>query len=764
MSKNIGSEPLGRFYTGKKPKRRREWRGLKDTWYDYVRWLGYWKTLITFIIKPNNMKGFFRYRWMINYLALPDFMDRHTEGMRGTQLRMAHQALGLIVTDICGMLGQIFKADPAIGNDKKLNSKIVLFDENMMSTLMGFPNLTWLSVEVPAVYTSSMMSQDGVSYYVDVTHQYGVPSDVCPMPAAELGVALADDFPLIGCCAVQCNTTCDGSLMGNGIEARSFKIPTFQLAVPIRHRQESVQEYAAEEVVNAIHFIEEQTGEKFDWDAFFKSMKRFNAETEEFLEWMEISKTDYPQVMGVTLALYRYGVYQAAGGRNQAFLDMDKKLTKMALDDVVEEGKSPALSAQRSFADAGKMGILIELHTVEHGNHTQVLHVTVLHDGIEDDLPVGIHILQLLPGDVLQEGGNREDGTGTEPAAHVVAADMIEHRIVGDVEDVILQLLETADAHDFLVGFRIAEDEIAEAHVLLHQATEIYTHLLGVLIYKAESLGFCLGTVVALGTLDDERHERIGLADVTEETQSGIRTFLTSEGIGAVLGIRLLLHLVAESLGGTLQREPGIADDTQGVVGILIVEFLRLFVGTGEYHLRTATHSHRGSMAVEGFLGKILALLEDIVVEVGQDGTVEAHGVFYQEYHLHACLPDIVLQVHLILNELDDGEDEVGVAQPAEYVIEDAEVFVLHSLGDAVGERGEYHAVDIRELALDITRHIEGIVVGIARHTDDEVDDGGAQHLGCLFGGGHLGKGWGVTESQLHILIIYLLLDASIIF
>ena len=228
---------------------------------------------------------------------------------------------------------QIFKADPAIGNDKKLNSKIVLFDENMMSTLMGgFPNLTWLSVEVPAVYTSSMMSQDGVSYYVDVTHQYGVPSDVCPMPAAELGVALADDFPLIGCCAVQCNTTCDGSLMGNGIEARSFKIPTFQLAVPIRHRQESVQEYAAEEVVNAIHFIEEQTGEKFDWDAFFKSMKRFNAETEEFLEWMEISKTDYPQVMGVTLALYRYGVYQAAGGRNQAFLDMDKKLTKMALD------------------------------------------------------------------------------------------------------------------------------------------------------------------------------------------------------------------------------------------------------------------------------------------------------------------------------------------------------------------------------------------------------------------------------------------------
>ena len=78
MSGKLGSEPLGKFYTGKKPKKRREWRGFKDTWYDYVRWLGYWKTLITFIIKPNNIKGFFRYRWMLNYLALPDFMDRLT--------------------------------------------------------------------------------------------------------------------------------------------------------------------------------------------------------------------------------------------------------------------------------------------------------------------------------------------------------------------------------------------------------------------------------------------------------------------------------------------------------------------------------------------------------------------------------------------------------------------------------------------------------------------------------------------------------------
>ena len=92
-------------------------------------------------------------------------------------------------------------------------------------------------------------------------------------------------------------------------------------------------------------------------------------------------------------------------------------------------------------------------------------------------------------------------------------------------------------------------------------------------------------------------------------------------------------------------------------------------------------------MAVQGFLGKVLALLQDIIIEVGQDGTIETNGVFYQEYHLHTRLPDIMLQIHLILNQLDDGKNQVGISQPAENIIEDAQILVLHSFGDTMGER-----------------------------------------------------------------------------
>ena len=37
--------------------------------------------------------------------------------------------------------------------------------------------------------------------------------------------------------------------------------------------------------------------------------------------------------------------------------------------------------------------------------------------------------------------------------------------------------------------------------------------------------------------------------------------------------------------------------------------------------------------------------------------------------------------------------------------------------------------MDLRELGLDGTCHSEGIVVGIARHTDDEVDARRGEHL-----------------------------------
>ena len=170
MAKKTGSEALGRFYKeGSKVRTRREWRGVKDTAYDFSRWLVIMGTLGKFIIKPRNMKAMLRYRWMANYLAVPMMVDRHTQGLRGEYLRMCHAEQDLIIDDVAKLLDKLFRGDRRIGNDEEFSKKVVLVDENeMTAVMMGFPMLEALSRETPSTYVPVLLNQHSMEYYMDI--------------------------------------------------------------------------------------------------------------------------------------------------------------------------------------------------------------------------------------------------------------------------------------------------------------------------------------------------------------------------------------------------------------------------------------------------------------------------------------------------------------------------------------------------------------------------------------------------------------------
>ena len=323
------------YQPGGKVRKRREWRGVGDTLYDYSRWLGIMFTLGKFVMVPRNVKAMFRYRWMANYLAVPMMVDRHTQGLRGEYLRICHTEQDLIIKDVAKLLNNLFRGDRRIGNDRAFSDKVVLVDENeMTAVMMGFPTLKGLSRETPSTYVSVLLNQHAAEHYIDVAQEYGLAGDVCPMPEAEAGVSIDDDAPVLGKCAIQCNTTCDGSLLGNGVISRRLEkedgIPVFQLPAPLRHRQDDVQEYAAEEIRRAIRFIEEQTGEKWDWDYYFECARRVNIATKCRNEWLDMNRTDYPQVFGSNLALYTETNYMAICGKVPEFEKADRKLMKLA--------------------------------------------------------------------------------------------------------------------------------------------------------------------------------------------------------------------------------------------------------------------------------------------------------------------------------------------------------------------------------------------------------------------------------------------------
>ena len=186
-------------------------------------------------------------------------------------------------------------------------------------------------------------------------------------------------------------------------------------------------------------------------------------------------------------------------------------------------------------------------------------------------------------------------------------------------------------------------------------------------------------------------------------------------------------------------------------------------VGAGEDDLRTAALAQRGIVSGEGFRGEVPALREDVAVQVRQDGGIEADGVLHEQDHLHAHLADVMVDVHLVLHQLDDGQDEVGIAQPAENIVEDAQVLMLDTLRDAVGERCQHHAVDAGELRFHSSRHVESVIVGIARHADDQVDVYRAEYPGGLFGRRDLREGRRIAQPQLHVLVVDLLFHTSVV-
>lgn len=328
-------ENLGKLHQDKTGLyKHREWRGVEDTMYDYYRWLITWKDMIKMVAKApvSTVKGLWNYRWMASYLSAPAFIDRHTEGLRGSHLKIAHLHFDLLIKHTTDIINLSFTADEHFHPGNKKSKKIVCMDELVSTEIAaGFPNLTFVPIQTIPIFLASMVDQHITPPYLDITESYGVPADVCPLPSAEAGVAINDDYPMFGTCFISCNMPCDGSIMNSSYIDRRFNLPTYVLNVPLRYNGEDVQEYAVEEVKGCIKFIEEQTGEKFDWTAYFSAMKKYNQELEYELQKWDINKTDYPQMTGATFWLYRLYYFHLSGGLDERFLKCDKKVNKIML-------------------------------------------------------------------------------------------------------------------------------------------------------------------------------------------------------------------------------------------------------------------------------------------------------------------------------------------------------------------------------------------------------------------------------------------------
>jgi hypothetical protein len=79
---------------------------------------------------------------------------------------------------------------------------------------------------------------------------------------------------------------------------------------------------------------------------------------------------------------------------------------------------------------------------------------------------------------------------------------------------------------------------------------------------------------------------------------------------------------------------------------------------------------------IQSFGDKSFRLPVDDLVNIRKIARIKPDAVFDQQNHLNPLL-NILVDVHLILDQLDDGKKNIGIPKPAEHIIDGAEVFSL---------------------------------------------------------------------------------------
>ena len=332
-----GERRLGRLYRkGAMATVRREWRGIKDTAYDFYEWARMWGMLLMTFSRDliPAMNSALHYRWMISYFCCHGFMDKNIMGLRGRNLRMSHILIYDIFRYVAENLVFLSKADRKNGNSDELNKMLVTFDEMTMGQIMaGFPDLIGIPHQLLPVFLVSEIDQLTCVPYIDAVESFGLPADCCPVPSSECGALVIDALPDMGCGFISSSMPCDGSTMASSYFARRFPdIPVFHLCFPVRYEDESVLQSAAEDIKACIKFIEDKTGAKWNWDAYFTAMKRFNLETSYELQKWEINKTPYPQLLGPVYELFRKWNYEMDGGIDPRVIGTCEKVNKLLLE------------------------------------------------------------------------------------------------------------------------------------------------------------------------------------------------------------------------------------------------------------------------------------------------------------------------------------------------------------------------------------------------------------------------------------------------
>ena len=131
---------------------------------------------------------------------------------------------------------------------------------------------------------------------------------------------------------------------------------------------------------------------------------------------------------------------------------------------------------------------------------------------------------------------------------------------------------------------------------------------------------------------------------------------------------------------------------------------------------------------------------------------------------MYANLLYIMFQIHFIFQQFDDRNQQIGIAQPTEYIFKYAQVFMLHPFTYSIRKWGKNNQRYGRIFLFYMTPDIESVTIVCPGHTYNQVEHCIVELYPCIFFSRDLCKPRRVTQTQIHVLVKYLFINTPIVF
>ena len=329
----------------------------------------------------------------------------------------------------------------------------------------------------------------------------------------------------------------------------------------------------------------------------------------------------------------------------------------------------------------------------------------------------------------LQFRGQHDLGAGHEPAGEVVAPGVVVHTLVRKGGQQLFHGAQVRGAGDFAAVVRVAEDEVPEAEVLHEEVMDLGVQGRGVLVDEDRR---DMASPLAVGFLRaqvEQRQVRVLRADRLEQGEA-----------------RLFVH-------DTVAREAHVGEHAQEVGLVAPVELHGLFVGFRHQDLRPGAHAEDAVLVVDRLLHGGLGLGDDLLVENGQERRVVDGRILHHDDDPHLGPLGVVGHVHAVLEVLDEGQQQVGVALPHVDAVNGLAVggFVVEHVLPRLVHQQEHR--QLREVVLDRAAQHVGVRVVHQRHGDHEVELLAPQGVERLGGCRHPGEHRRPGEVEAAVLV-----------